>query len=168
MSDLGEIIKRLEKATGPQNCWLWPRALDHAGRGRVWVDGKLKLAHRAVWECVRGQIPAGALLCHHCDNPTCVNPNHLYVGTPLTNGRDMSVRKRTWAHRDPERAKRVGVEFGKRNTWSRGDANPKAKLTPEQVISIRTDSRPTKELVAQYGVHRTAIQRIRSGKQWKV
>lgn len=161
------LLKRLEAAIGPdRECWLWRGKLDAAGRGRIWVDGKLKLAHRAVWELKVGPIPPGALLCHHCDNPTCVNPKHMYVGTPKSNVRDMMVRKRHWTDKDPARAKEVARRTGSANTHFRGSGNPKAKLTAQQVTAIRADTRKTKVVAAEYGVDRTMIQRIRNGKMW--
>lgn len=163
---LGELIARLEAGVGPDKCWLWPRKLDEKGRGQVSVGGRRKLAHRAVWEALRGPIPAGKLLCHHCDNPTCVNPAHLYVGTPKDNVRDMMERGRNWQKREPERVREIGRRLGKSNTWHRGAGNPKAKLTPEQIAAIRADRRPTRFLAAEYGVNRVTIQRIRNGSAW--
>ena len=161
-----ELIAALEAATGPNDCWIWPRAKDRAGRGRLWVAGRLMLAHRAVWEAKRGPVPEGMLLCHHCDNPSCVNPKHLYVGTHKDNMRDMRVRRRAFAHRNPNKAAEVGRATGRRNDWAAGTGNPKAKLTVEQVASIRADGRATRFVAAQYGVERTTIQRIRRGSLW--
>ena len=163
-----ELIARLEQASegGRDACWIWPRKKDGQGRGRVWVDGKLKIAHRAVWEYLRGPIPAGKLLCHHCDNPSCVNPGHLYVGTHADNMRDMRERKRSFGARNPEKCREVGRQSGLKNVWARGARNPKAKLTLGQVDAIKSDTRPTRFLVSDYGVARTTIQRIRQGTLW--
>lgn len=157
------IIDRLDR-TG--DCWLWTGALDHAGRGRVWHQGKLKLHHRAVWNILVGPIPDGAMLCHHCDNPQCGNPSHLYVGDAASNATDMSRRKRTWAHRDPERAKLLGIAIGKANDWCRGERNPKAKLTPESVAEIRAAKGSSYRIAADYGVNASTVQRIRRGTAW--
>ena len=165
MTDLPAIIARLEAAT-EQDCVLWPLALDRGGRGRIWHGGKLMLAHRWVWERIKGVIPAGKLLCHTCDNPTCVNPRHLYVGTHADNMRDMKVRRRYFAARNPERAVESGRRLGLSNTWARGSKNPKAKLSDDDARSIRASSLPTKKLAATFGVHRTIIQRIRRGTLW--
>ncbi len=165
---LPDLIKALEAATGPSECHIWPRKKDATGRGRIWVDGKIKLAHRAVWEMKNGPIPVGMLLCHHCDNPSCVNIAHLYVGTSADNSRDMVDRDRHFSVRHPEAAAEMGRKLGLQNTWARGTGNPKAKLSPEQVATIKVDGRPTRFLVADYGVTRTTIQRIRSGDLWPV
>lgn len=165
-AELLALASRVEAATGADACWPWPRALDTAGRGRVWLEGRIMLAHRAVWTVMRGAIPPSALLCHHCDNPACVNPVHLYVGTHADNMRDMRVRRQSFACRQPERAQEVGRKSGLAKDWAAGSGNPKAKLTPEQVMAIRADRRPTREIVASYGVARTTVQRIRSGALW--
>lgn len=161
-----DLIERLEKE-GPKKCWQWPLKTDRQGRGRYWLNGKLELAHRAVWRIKRGPIPAGKMLCHTCDNQGCVNPSHLYVGTHADNMRDMKDRKRYFAAKEPERVRELGRKLGSSNTWSRGAKNPKAKLTSRQAASIRKSKLPTKTLTEIYGVARTTIQRIRSGNQWR-
>lgn len=165
---MDELIKKLESAEcGSRECVLWPRTVDRWGRGRIWHGKKLMLAHRWVWERLNGPIPDDLLVCHHCDNPSCVNPAHLYLGTHADNMRDMTERKRYFAATDPERCREAGRKGGKMNTWFRGEDNPRAKLTEQQIEWIRRDPRATKYVAADYGVHRTTIQRIRSGKLWK-
>jgi nucleotide-binding universal stress UspA family protein len=148
------------------DCWLWRGKLDDRGRGRVWRNGKLVLHHRAVWEILCGPIPSGALLCHHCDNPQCANPEHLYVGDSKTNVADMFNRGRHWTQREPERARQVGIANGRRNTWARGASNPKAKLTPAQVHEVAESLEGSRALARRLGVNRSTIQRIRSGSSW--
>ena len=158
------ILSRLD-TTG--ECWLWTGALDNHGRGRVWRNGKLHIHHRAVWLILRGELPGGVSLCHHCDNPQCANPAHLYVGDQATNVADMVSRGRHWTQRDPERARQVGRNIGKMNNWSKGAKNPKAKLTNEQARAVADSNESTKILAEQYGVNYSAIQRIRSGTSWR-
>jgi len=158
-----EVIERLDR-TG--QCWLWTGPLDHAGRGRLWRNGKIMLHHRAVWEILVGPIPEGALLCHHCDNPTCANPAHIYIGDGKTNARDMFSRERHWTQRDPERATRIGRENGQKNTWCRGAGNPKAKLTAEQVSEIKQAPGSSYAIAARFGVNASTIQRIKRGDAW--
>jgi hypothetical protein len=69
-------------------CWIWMGSMDKCGYGK-WGG---KLAHRLVWQATRGDIPRGMEVCHSCDVPSCINPEHLFVGTHLENMRD-SVRK---------------------------------------------------------------------------
>ena len=162
----GDDRRTIDRLDRTGDCWAWTGALDARGRGRVWRNGKLKLHHRAVWEILIGPIPAGALLCHHCDNPTCGNPAHLYVGDGKTNVADMFGRGRAWQQRDPEKMRAFGRTTGRRNNWARGQCNPKAKLTAEKVAEIVASSMGSRELGKLYGVHRTTIQRIRGGALW--
>lgn len=70
-------------------CWEWQGARNHTGGyGVTCRDGKNIMAHRASWELHRGPVPPGLFVLHHCDNPPCVNPDHLYVGTKSDNGKD--------------------------------------------------------------------------------
>lgn len=77
----------------PSGCWEWLGARDPRGYGRFQAEGH-KRAHRAAWALFRGPIPAGLLVCHHCDNPPCCNPDHLFVGTMSDNIRDGYVKGR--------------------------------------------------------------------------
>lgn len=162
----GSRLRERIVVNGTTGCWLWQGGLDKRGRGRIWVEGRLRLAHREVWRFFHGPIQDGKVLCHHCDNPRCVNPEHLYVGTQRTNMRDMMERQGHWTDREPERAQRLGRESGAKNDWAGGERNPKAKLTQQQVEWIRRDPRETRYVAADYGVNRTTIQRIRQGKSW--
>ena len=80
-------------------CWLWQGSLED-GYGRLSVNGKLELAHRASFKAFRGQIPEGMLVCHTCDVRNCWNPTHLFLGTDLDNHRD-KVAKGRGMRKDP-------------------------------------------------------------------
>lgn len=69
-------------------CWAWVGGVDKKGYGRLNVDGSPKLAHRCSWEINRGVIPDGFLVRHLCNNPNCVNPNHLATGSHQQNSND--------------------------------------------------------------------------------
>ena len=76
-------------ATG---CWNWLKQKTAAGYGLTGFGGKYTGAHRRAWELAKGPIPAGLCVCHSCDNPGCVNPDHLWIGTQADNMRD-SMKK---------------------------------------------------------------------------
>lgn len=81
-------------------CWIWLGHLDGKGYGQFVRNGKRIGAHRAAWEDHNGQpIPEGAMVCHSCDTPSCVNPDHLFLGSQLDNMRDAAAKKRLAAQR---------------------------------------------------------------------
>ena len=100
-------------------CWLWTGALQNknSGYGVINIAGRKEYAHRLIWMLLNGPIPDGKLICHHCDEPRCVRPSHLYAGTQKQNVADMFRR-------------------GRANT-ARGERSGSSKLTAEVVLQIR-------------------------------
>lgn len=130
-------------------CILWDGARSGDGYGTVTINGKQHAAHRIAWAKANGEIPAGKWVLHKCDNPICVNPEHLFVGTPKENIQDC-------------------ISKGRRNT-PRGSCHANAKLTEDQVRQILVKARDTKraELARGYGVSEALISLIVAKKIWK-
>lgn len=133
----------------PLECWEWTGGQRlPKGYGICSFQGKKTLAHRASYLVHFGSIPNGLCVCHRCDNPSCVNPNHLFLGTAADNIRDC-------------------VQKG-RNFMRPGVYHPQAKLTESDVIKLRTCVGIShSELAKQYGVSRQTIGDAISGRNWK-
>jgi hypothetical protein len=114
-------------------CWEWTasrvgRNRPGGGYGQFWCSEKqtqLK-AHRVAWEQANGPIPAGMLVCHRCDNPGCVRPDHLFLGTPKDNTVDMVQKGRDWKHagaRNPPEVRSWGVRIQapRRGIWGQSE-----------------------------------------------
>lgn len=87
-------VKRFwEKVDKSGDCWIWIAGTDKDGYGVFNNNGYAK-AHRFAYEITFGEIPKNKIICHHCDNPSCVNPNHIYLGTYKSNARDRQSRNR--------------------------------------------------------------------------
>lgn len=134
------------------DCWVWKRAVTSAGYGHLRAEGRDYASHRCVYEYIHGSIPAGLMVRHSCDNPPCVNPLHLLVGTAKMNTDDMWARGR-------------GV-----TPASVGSANGRAVLTENIVIEIRerfaAGQISPKDLAREYQVGRDVINRILTGRSW--
>ena len=81
------IENRIDMSTS--DCWLWLGSVTSRGYGNIGVEGKTKSVHRVYWEALNGPAPEDMFVCHTCDVPICVNPEHLFLGTRLDNTQDM-------------------------------------------------------------------------------
>lgn len=109
-------------------CWIWTGTRYRRGYGSIWVAGRHKPVHRVVWELVNGPIPTDLQVCHHCDNPPCVRPDHLFLGTRSDNTIDC-VRK--GRHKSPWSTHKThckhGHPFNEANTyWHHGGRHCRA------------------------------------------
>jgi hypothetical protein len=85
------IYKKIDKSTG---CWAWQGNKIPGDYGVLKIDGKRILAHRLSWQLQNGLIPPGMFVCHKCDNPSCINPDHLFIGTQKDNMEDCKSKGR--------------------------------------------------------------------------
>ena len=144
MSDFWSQVKKTD------GCWEWTGPKFAFGYGKIRVDGKVHHAHRFIYQQLIGPIPPPPprlILCHRCDNPACVRPDHLYLGTDADNAKDTEERKR------------------------RKHGFPK-KLNWEKVEQIRVEYKPgfvsQKELAEKFGVSQPTVQYIVRNKLWKI
>lgn len=138
--------QKVQKSDG---CWLWTGAsLPPMGHGTIRRGKKNYTVHRLSWEIHRGHIPDGLQVCHHCDVPKCVNPDHLFLGTQADNNRDRHMKGRT-----------VMPNL-------KGQDHPSAKLTDDDVRAIRAAHHkiPAPKLAKQFGVSLQNIYQI----QWRI
>jgi len=90
MDSVGERLwARVDQ--GP-DCWVWLGAKRRRGYGQLHIGNQWLSTHRLAWELTYGPIPAGLFVCHHCDNPPCCRPDHLFLGTAADNNRDTKAK----------------------------------------------------------------------------
>jgi hypothetical protein len=140
------------KVRKTETCWLWLASTDKDGYGQIGSGITVRnpthtmlKAHRVSWELVNGVIPEGLSCLHKCNNPICVNPGHLYLGTHLDNTLDV-------------------VACGSQ----RGENNPQAKLSDTQCVDIRAKRATGKllrELAEEFGVRESTVSRICNNKR---
>ncbi len=139
MIDTDAFWRQVEKAEG---CWTWKGRKTTRGYGQVW-NGKIWTgSHRAAYEIAIGEIPAGMLICHRCDNPICVRPDHLFPGTPQDNVDDMMAKGRARLVGRPRANKTHcpnGHEFTEKNTahWGSSGARQCRKCNSAAVMRSR-------------------------------
>lgn len=139
------MIRFWAKVNKTADCWEWTGTLSHNGYGRMRIGKRMVTAHRFSWELVNPPTPL--LLCHHCDNPKCVRPSHLFAGTQKENIEDRDRKGR-------------GID---------GVKNGRAVLSPSQVRHIKTREwhyGDASKLSREMGVSVTQVVRIRKNIAW--
>lgn len=154
MTPLAEQIERLSIPEPNSGCWIWLAATTRNGYGYLtqrvsYGVFKSVRSNRASWIAYRGNIPDALHVLHRCDNRLCVNPDHLFLGTPRDNMVDMHAKKRHRA-RQPS-----------------GEASHLSKLTDEQVSYVLSSSKAGTAIADELGVSKNCISAIRTGITWK-
>lgn len=141
------FFSRVERTDG---CWTFRSgARTRSGHRQIWVVDRMVLAHRVSWELHHGPILEGMVVCHRCDNPPCVNPAHLFLGTVAANNEDRDLKGR-----------HVALP---------GSSNGNAKLSEYQVQEILAacaDGEPQRAVAGRYGISQGLVSLIVRGKAW--
>jgi hypothetical protein len=159
------------------DCIEWKDCLNAKGYGIIAQNGKARLAHRVSYQLTRGNI-SNLCVCHTCDNPVCVNPNHLFLGTRADNNKDMINKGRQCRGMAKSLImKNVAARGNKNGSRThpekivKGERHPRAKLTTQDVLEI-LDLHSSliykqKELVVLYCISPAVISQIVNRKWWK-
>lgn len=135
----------LDTVKNVNGCWIWIGSVSkRTGRPRLKVSCKTTAAHRASYEAFVGKIPPMKMVCHTCDNPLCVNPDHLFVGTGSENMKDCKNKGRNY----------------------HGDRHHRAKLRSTDIDMIVDSDLPVAALALKFNVALSTIYRAKSGKSW--
>lgn len=143
-----DIRSRIEAKTVlvESGCHEWTGCRDKNGYGGIQHLGEKRRVHRVVWELSRGSIPAGMVVCHRCDNPACLNLDHLFLGSVADNNAD-KFRKGRHSH---------------------GSSHGMAKLSASDVEAIRAKAGQTnKQIAAEFAVSASLVGQIRQGLIWR-
>lgn len=140
---------RVEKGASNE-CWPWTGSLTQAGYGLLTIQYKSYYAHRLAWELHHNEeIPEGGVICHHCDNPACCNPNHLFLGTQDDNMKDAANKKRI----------------------KHGENHHSASLTEDDIRQIRKFGEGSdltrQQIASRFGIVRTTVNDILTGRTWQ-
>lgn len=160
-SSLESFYQKVEKT---KSCWIWIGTRLKSGYGQLRVGKRKRMrAHRFIWEKTFGQIPNGLCVCHKCDNPSCVNPIHLFLGTHQDNRDDCCAKgrqasgDRSGLRLHPERA-------------PRGERNANSKIKAADVIEIRkqfSEGNTQQSIADRFGITQTNVSQIVLLNSWR-
>jgi hypothetical protein len=142
-------------------CWEWKALRNEDGYGHFPSgirNGKNTKSHQASWLIYNGEIPKGMCVCHKCDNPSCVNPDHLFLGTYKDNNDDKMMKGRH----------RTRVFYGAEHP-QRGENSPHHKLSEDNVKEIRklrTEGYTLRALAKKFGITHGVVNNILQGRKW--
>lgn len=126
-------------------CWLWGGTVDQSGYGHFGIgSSRCEKAHRVSFKLFNGPIPHGLIVCHNCDVPGCVNPDHLFLGTSKDNAADRDKKGRA----------------------ALGEKNGKSKITADIARFIKRSDLSERKIATLLGVHRGTVNAVRSGRTW--
>lgn len=126
-------------------CWEWTGGLvSKRGYARFKIEGERFTVSRIAYALAYGYVPEDKFVLHECDNPKCVRPDHLFLGSATENQHDMKIKGRA----------------------ARGERSASAKLTTEQVLMIRRDPRPAPHVADELGIHKSTVRKIRTRVNW--
>lgn len=150
--DINRFWSKVNITNNPQDCWVWTRYKRPDGYGEFCLNGYAIRVHRLAWFLTYGEIPNSLFVCHHCDNPACCNPQHLFLGTQLENMIDMKNKNR--------------------KVVPKGEKHGSAKLTSSEVAEIRQlylkGNVTQRELAIKFRVSHPVINNIINNKTWKL
>jgi hypothetical protein len=153
------IVRLVENVRREGDCLVWTGTCRPDGYGVMSDRGRVRRVHVVAWEAENGPVPSGRCVLHRCDNPPCLDPRHLFLGTRRDNGEDRHAKGRTVLH--PE-----NLMPGYHGPT--GERHHKAKLTDADVLEIRrlSGSMTQRALATRYGVAQSSIWAVVNGLTW--
>lgn len=169
-----KLWSKVDKTSSADGCWLWTGYQEADGRGRILVNGRREMVYRVAWTEIIGPIPDGLWVCHKCDNPSCVNPAHLFLGTAKDNTQDMLAKGR---HRTDEEKRVANLQRGDQH-WLRRNPEKRRRgtqlawtqLTVADVRSIRQlrgDGLSLSKIASQFNTTTANVHSIVTFRTWR-
>lgn len=162
MSD--RFWSKVDMSGGPDACWNWIAFCDDDGYGRFQLSKRVsRTAHRVAWQMANGPICDDLCVLHKCDNPSCVNVSHLFLGSRLDNNQDRQRKGRNGLVRMFGDANPARIHPDK---VRRGEAHGNSTITEEIVRRVRAGAGTNRAVAAELGLSEAHVSKIRSRKLW--